>query len=291
MIRTLSFAAAAGCLFALSSPARAQVNLVQNGTFAATTNGEGAYYTGTGAPPAGSTAAADWSACATTACNNADAGYPFLFVVTPGLANGTGAGTSSAAGFADPWDDAAGHGNNAQGTYYHSLWGSRNGGVGQNGGAAFNGYGPGGVTDPTNFLVSDADYHKTALSQSFTNLVAGDHYSVTFDWAAAQWWNNTGNTTEQWLVSLGGQTLGTQVYNLNSHAFSGWMSTTLNFTATSSNEALTFAATGGPGGEPPILLLDDVAMYDTPEPAAFGLMVVGLTCVAVAARRRRARAA
>ena len=112
MTRSSILLAAASILaFAAAPRAHAQASLtelIQNGYFDQTTNGEGAYYTGSGTAPVGATQATGWSACATTACNNADGGYPFLFVVTPGISDGMHTGPTN--GFADPWDDAGGHG-------------------------------------------------------------------------------------------------------------------------------------------------------------------------------------
>ncbi len=289
MTRFLALAlASAAILPGLAQRAAAQsVNLFTNGDFNTTTNGEGAYYTGTGTAPSGSTQAVGWNACATTSCNSADGGYPFLFIATPGIADGNASGPTT--GFADPWDDSAGAGNSSKGIAYRSLWGAGNGGVGQDGQTAdaFNGRGPLGASDPNNFLIADGDYHKTAIGQTVNGLVVGDHYSLSFAWAAAQWDTFSGATTEQWQVSFGNSTGYTSVYSLNSHSFSGWMNATLNFTATSTSEALSFLAYGTPVGEPPMLLLDDVAMYDTPEPAALATMVVGVGCLGAMVRRRR----
>ena len=264
------------------------VNLVSNGYFNTTTNGEGAYYTGTGTAPAGSTQATGWYACSTTACNTADGNYPFLFIATPGISDGAATGPTN--GFADPWDDSAGRGNSANGIAYRALWGAGNGGVGQDGMAAdaFNGRGPLGATDPNNFLIADGGYHATPIYQTINGLTVGDHYAVSFAWAAAQWSLNSGSTTEQWQVSLGNSTGYTSVFSLNSHSFSGWMNTTIDFTATATSEALTFLAIGSPSGNPPILLLDDVAMNDIPEPAAWSVLLLAGAGMYRVRKRRQA---
>jgi hypothetical protein len=277
------------------------VDLVQNGYFNQVTNpnngsgnGSGGYYTGSGPAPEGSQEASDWSACVLGDCGGV-AGYPFLFIATPGVADGNA--TGPATGFADPWDNPAGPGNSSSGLAYRALWGAGNGGVGQNGsgwnapsnGNAFNGYGPGGVSDTNNFLIADGDYHRASIGQLITGLHVGDRYALTFDWAAGQWSYNSGNTTERFQVGFGSDFVSTPTYLLESHSFSGWMEDTLTFTATSTSEMLSFLAIGTPGGEPPMLLLDDVAMYDTPEPGALALLVVGLGALGVAARRRRAK--
>lgn len=273
-----------------ASPAMAQsaTNLITNGDFDSTTNGQGALYTGTGSI-AGTTAATGWSACSTTACNSADGNYPFLFIATPGIADG--AGTSGTTGFYDPWDDSGGAGSQTSlaNVAVRDLWGAGNGGVGQNGSTstAFNGYGPTGTSDTHNFLIADGDYHATAIQQTLTNLVVGDHYSLSFAWAAGQWINFSGATTETWNVTFGAQTQSTATYSLNSHSFSGWMTTTMNFTASATTQTLSFLASGGPSGEPPILLLDQVALYDTPEPGTLAVMLAGIAGIAAARRRSR----
>lgn len=283
---TLAIAALAALGAALTgASARAATNLIQNGSFTQTTNGEGAYYTGTGTV-SGTTQALYWNACSTSACTSADGNYPFLFIATPGIA--VGAATGPTNGFADPWDDPSGAGNSATGIAYRSVWGANNGGVGQDGltADAWNGYGPGGTSDTSNILIADGDYHATSISQTISNLVVGDHYSLTFYWGAVQWSKNVGPTTEQWDVSFGSSAQNTSTYSLNAKSFSGWMQTTMNFTATATSEALAFLAVGGPSGAPPMLLLDNVSMIDTPEPASWALMLSGLGTALLVARRR-----
>jgi hypothetical protein len=308
---TLSRLALGICLSAfagVSAHAQSATNEILNGNFDETSNGEGAFYTGANPAPLGTTTATDWAACATTACNNADGGYPFIFVATPGIANQNYKNTSSntltgGVGYADPWDDPSGSGNGATGVAFRSVYGTGNGGYGPSGTSstgAFNGDGPTGHTTD-NFLVVDGDYHATVFSQSIggqtdptshlttPSLVVGDHYQLTFYWAAAQWEKYSGATTEQFGVSFGNSYQTTAIYDLPSHSFSGWMQATLNFTATSTNEMLSFLALGTPAGEPPILLLADVSMVDIPEPGAFALLGIGSLLVAGLARQRRAQ--
>jgi hypothetical protein len=287
---SILFAAASVLAIAAAPRAHAQASLtdlIQNGYFDQTTNGEGAYYTGGGTAPTGTTQATGWSACSTTACNTADGGYPFLFVVTPGISDGLHTGPTN--GFADPWDDAGGAGKTATPTY-RSLWGLGNGGVGPDGTTqtgAFDGNGPGSNT-VHNFLIADGAYHPDAIGQTVNGLHVGDHYQLTFDWAAGQWYGNTGATTERFLVTFGNDSASTLTYNLPSKGFSGWMQATFDFTATAGSESLSFLGIGTPNGEPPMLLLDDVAMIDTPEPAALAMMAVGVVALGFTMRRRRA---
>ncbi|CAM3093719.1 hypothetical protein SPAN111604_03325 [Sphingomonas antarctica] len=151
-------------------------------------------------------------------------------------------------------------------------------------------------TSPTggNFWAPDADTaYAPAISQQLSGLTIGKKYAVTFDWAGAQlilpgYGLFNGATTETFFVSLGGQTQQTNVIALPSHGFSGWMHTTMLFTADSVNPVLSFLSAGGPGGLPPLALLDGVsATAAVPEPATWGLMLLGFGAMGFAARRRR----
>ncbi len=96
-------------------------------------------------------------------------------------------------------------------------------------------------------------------------------------------------TTEQFAVSLGNQTLDTQVLTDPSHGFTGWTYESLTFTPTSSSEVLSFLAIGTPSGEPPFSLLDGVSVTSTspvPEPGTLTLMATGLAGIGGMVRRR-----
>jgi hypothetical protein len=136
-------------------------------------------------------------------------------------------------------------------------------------------------------LDGDSDFDGS-LSQTINGLVAGQTYDLQFDWGAAQLLNRTGKTTEQLSVSLGGQNQLTNVLNNVSEGFTGWQTVNMQFTATGTSEVLNFLSVGTPNGLPPIAVLDGVSLTSVPEPAAWGLMLVGLGGLGAALRRRRA---
>jgi hypothetical protein len=161
------------------------------------------------------------------------------------------------------------------------LWGPPNGSA--------NGF---TATSPAggNFLAADPAFLQGSIDQTITGLVAGEVYRLAFDWAGIQQYGFSGATTEGWNVSLGSQTHSTGTVGVPNHGFSGWMHNVMTFTATGSTETLSFLAIGGPSGtQPPFALLDGVSLTGgVPEPATWGLMILGFGAIGVAARRRRA---
>jgi len=167
-------------------------------------------------------------------------GYNFVFVSAHDLGDGT----------------ITGSGGN------FSLWGAANGADPGNGGVDKLLAPPNGG----NIIASDGAYEVGPISQTISGLNANWTYVVSFEWAGAQQSGYTTATTEQWAVSLGSQTQSTAVVNNNAKSFTGWMSQTFDFTATSSSEVLSFLAVGTPNGEPPFSLVGDVTMTIVPEP-------------------------
>jgi hypothetical protein len=136
-----------------------------------------------------------------------------------------------------------------------------------------------------NFLAMDGSYAAAvgstnggAIQQTINGLVVGKTTTVSFYWGAAQQYTFTGPTTEQFEVSLGGQTDATSVLANVSHGFTGWQEETMTFTATSTSELLSIAAIGLPdSSEPPMALLDGVSVTQaTPEPSSLALLATGL---------------
>ena len=150
--------------------------------------------------------------------------------------------------------------------------------------ASFPGVSPAGG----NFFGVDGDsQYGSPLSQTITGLTVGQKYTVAFDWAASQLRNRQGPTTNQWIVSLGGDTQATPVLKVASQGFDGWYHAGFTYTASATSEVLKFVANGGPAGLPPFALLDGVSLQAVPEPGVWTLMLGGFGLVGAAARRRR----
>jgi hypothetical protein len=143
--------------------------------------------------------------------------------------------------------------------------------------------------DGGNFVEADGDpSYSGAISQAINGLIAGQSYKVTFYQAAGQQAGFTGPTTEQWAVSLGGDTQTSSTFSLAQAATGDWQKQTMTFKATGASEVLSFLAQGTPNGAPPISFLDGVSLTAAvPEPATWSLMIVGLGLMGGALRRRR----
>ena len=269
--------AAIAMVAALSVAATASattVNLITNGDFSSVTNTYGSTGTGQLASCGQSTCAAGYigitgwyaNAAQSASYNN----YPFLFIDNQAAENSTGFYDEKDGGFRSLWDAAN---SNASTPGGYNTW---------------NGAGPGNSTG--NYLVADGAYNPTAIQQNVAGLTVGTTYLLTFQWAAAQWSQQTGATTESFTVGLGDQSQSTITYQDPSHGFSGWMTDTMSFTYDGSSNILSFLAVGSPSGEPPNLLLDDVTMYaqtTVPEPSGWGIFIAGCA-IAYMVRRRSA---
>jgi len=168
----------------------------------------------------------------------------------------------------------------ANGVYGNvKLWGPNDGSA--------NGL-PATSPDGGNYIAADCAFQTAPISQTITGLSVNSKYTVSFWYAGAQQYGFDGATTEQWLVSLGGQQLSTAVLSDQSHGFTGWQYTSLTFTATATSEVLAFMAVGTPSGVPPFTLLDGVSkniVTAVPEPGTSLLLAMGLA--AMLGKRRR----
>ena len=153
----------------------------------------------------------------------------------------------------------------------------------------------GAAVDPNGgrFIAADGAFQVGAISQVVQGLTPGAQYDVSFYWGGAQQTGFTGVNTEGWSVSLGSQTQATQIVTNVSQGFTGWMYTTMTFTAQTANATLSFLANGTPSGQPPFALLDGVSLVSrssVPEPATLLLLAPAFAAV-TALRRRRVKAA
>lgn len=241
------FLAAVAAFAIAASPAFAQTNLVQNGGFETkTTTSSNGNFELTSNNAYGSVA--NWTV-GTTSTNGNNAPYNVLF------------NTSNAT-------TAAG---NASGQY--------------NTGKEYLNTAPAGLSG--NFLSLDGDSNFSgAVSQTIGNLVAGQLYTLSFDWAASSMASASGALTAGLAVTIGGQTFKTDQVSIPSgvqHA-----SYTFNYTGTTTSNVLSFLASGTPNGAPPVALLDNVSLIAAvPEPATWAMMLVGFGMIGAAVRRRQ----
>lgn len=138
---------------------------------------------------------------------------------------------------------------------------------------------PGVAPGGGNAFVSDVEMAET-LSQTVSGLTVGTSYAITFAQASSYIFAAGGASTEDWAVSLGGTTVSSPTMVTPSDGGTPWNLVTVDFTATSASETLSFLAQGTPVGGPPTAFLGDVSIaVAVPEPAAaaiFGLSVLGL---------------
>ena len=141
------------------------------------------------------------------------------------------------------------------------------------------------------FVGADPGFQNATLSQTLTGLTPGSLYTVSFNWAGGQQMGFDGATNEGWQVSFGGapsQSTNPLISNPN-HGFTGWNTSSFNFSADGTSDTLTFLAIGtATQGAPPFALLDGVTVTPgVPEPATWAMMMVGFGALGVMLRRRR----
>lgn len=129
-------------------------------------------------------------------------------------------------------------------------------------------------------LDSDSSFRGTGLQQTISGLTPGSTYTLSFYFAAGQEVNASDDTTEQIQATLGSETVSTEILNTPYQGFSPWHLETFTLTATDTTELLTLLAVGGPGGAPPIALIDGVSLAGgptpVPEPASWTLVIAAV---------------
>jgi len=152
---------------------------------------------------------------------------------------------------------------------------------------------PGASPVGGNAVTSDAATEVGLLYQTVSGLKIGDTYTLSFYQATMQATNQAEAFSAAWEVGFGDSApqYSTTMSNPGG-ASTGWMEDTMTFTADAAQEALGFFALTSGGDEPPFLLLDGVSLTDTtavPEPATYGLVIVGLAGILFARRKRLSR--
>jgi hypothetical protein len=152
---------------------------------------------------------------------------------------------------------------------------------------------PGASPVGGNAVTADAATEVGLLYQTVSGLKIGDTYTLSFYQASMQATNQAQAFSAAWEVGFGDSApqYSTAMNNPGGTS-TGWMQDTMTFTADAAQEALGFFALTSGGDEPPFLLLDGVSLTDTtavPEPATYGLFIVGLAGMLYARRKRFSR--
>ncbi len=163
-----------------------------------------------------------------------------------------------------------------------ALWDAANGGSSTWNGTTLSGVG--------NFVAMDGDYITGPISQTITGLTTGKTYDLTFNYAFGQQYGFDGATIQSLAVAIGGASWDSGNVDVASHGFSGWQSASVDFTASSSSELLSFLATGNLP-VPPFALVSDVSLVAVPEPATWAMLLVGFAGLGYAGFRSARRKA
>jgi hypothetical protein len=158
-----------------------------------------------------------------------------------------------------------------------------------------NGNGFTGSPDGGFFWAADGDgQYRVDLNQVVSGLTIGEKYDLSFDYAYGQeacngYWCN-GATNQTWLVYFGNESYSPGYTYVPEHGFRGWYEATTTFTATSTSQTLRFLAIG-PGGQPPVALLDGLSLTSQAVPGPLPVVGLGATFAWSARMRKRIKQA
>ena len=175
---------------------------------------------------------------------------------------------------------------------------------------------PGGY----NYVEADGNPDfESGFQYNISGLTAGQTYTLSFYQAASQQTTFRGDTTEQWIVSLGTSGLtdcagclgggnsyysnadatasivATALMNTPSEGLTDWQYVSVDLTADAADQVLSFLAWGNNGNTanlPPIVFLAGVNSppgLTVPEPTTLALFGIGLLGLATSRMRRRAK--
>jgi hypothetical protein len=161
----------------------------------------------------------------------------------------------------------------------------------------------------------------SGFSYNVTGLTAGTTYELSFYQAASQQRGFTGDTTDQWIVSLGTSGLTdcagclgggnssyanadtnasivtTNLMNVPSGGMVDWQYVTVSLKADATDQVLSFLAWGNNGNTanlPPIVFLagvnSEAGLVTSPEPSTIAIVALGLIGMGIVIRRRRGNA-
>jgi hypothetical protein len=155
----------------------------------------------------------------------------------------------------------------------------------------------GSSPDGGSFMVLDGDPGFTGpFSQTIDGLNVGSSYKLSFWWAGGELSNRTGYTSITLTGTFGSDPFSTPTFNNSKPSgvagdFSGWQLVSFTFKASAASQVLSFLASGtAPTPNlPPVAFLDGVSLTAVPEPATWGMMILGFGALGAVARRRRAQ--
>lgn len=154
---------------------------------------------------------------------------------------------------------------------------------------------PQAVTAPVggNFIAVDANWsgntQSSGVTQSVSGLTTGASYTLAFSFALTKW-NGDSSASDSAAITaqLGSASQTTNALTITSPtSFSGWVTETFTFVATSATETLALLASGG-SGQPPLALIANVSLTKSPEPMSIAILATGILGLAIASRKRRA---
>jgi hypothetical protein len=136
-----------------------------------------------------------------------------------------------------------------------------------------------------------------SVTQMLSGLTNNAKYTVSFFWGTTQETqaSSAQQSHQEFLtVGFGSSSQDTSPYvTTNWDTFQGWFQTSFTFTATGTDQLLSFMASGLPSDGPPMILLTGISVtQNVPEPpelALFGGGLLGLGLLTVFARRRALR--